>query len=132
MQSQWLRNRGTMVAAMALVLQGCLFAAAGAGAASGIYLTTRGAEVLAERSVADLAARTEAEFASRSIVIESSSTKAGGDEREYHGKTGDLDVTVKIRREGPTTSKIEVTARRNLAEWDKHYAEGLLARIVGG
>lgn len=115
-----------------LLLQGCLFAAAGAaGAASGIYLTSRGAEVVAERTVADLAQRTEAEFQARNITVESTAVKEEGDEREYKGKTGDLDVTVKITRESPTTSKIEVTARRNLATWDKDYAQGLLARIVG-
>lgn len=113
-----------------LLLQGCLVAAA-AGASSGIYLTSRGAEVVAERTVADLARRTEAEFATRKIVIESSSVKEEGDEREYQGKSGDLDVTVRIERKTPSTSKIEVTARRNLATWDKEYAQGLLARIVG-
>jgi hypothetical protein len=86
---------------------------------------------VAERTVADLAQRTEAEFTARNILLESSAVKDEGDEREYKGKTGDLDVTVKITRESPSTSKIEVTARRNLATWDKEYAQGLLARIVG-
>ena len=45
-------------------------------------------------------------------------------------KKGDLDVTFNIKRETPTTSKVEVTARENLAEWDKKYAEQLLNEVV--
>ena len=115
----------------ALVLQGCLFAAAGAGAAGGIYFTSRGAETVVERTVPDLVTRTEAVLAERSIAVSETTVKQGGDEREYKGKTGSLDVTVKLRRETPTTTKVEVTARRNLAEWDKDYAQDLLARILG-
>jgi hypothetical protein len=64
------------------------------------------------------------------IVPDASSTEKGGDEQELKGKKGDLDVTFHIKRETPTTSKVEVTARENLAEWDKKYAEELLNRIV--
>lgn len=117
--------------ASVLLVQACLFAAAGAGAAGGVYLTTRGAESVVEGTVPFLAQRTESILAERSIVLDETATKSGGDEREYKGKTGDLDVTVKLKREDPSHTKIEVTARRNLAEWDKKYAQELLARIIG-
>jgi len=39
---------------------------------------------------------------------------------------------VELQRETPTTTKTEVTARKNVAEWDKDYARKLLDRIVKG
>jgi hypothetical protein len=35
-----------------------------------------------------------------------------------------------MQREGPKTSKVEVTARKNLVTWDKDYAQQLLQKIV--
>ena len=57
------------------------------------------------------------------IVKEGESTEDQGDQQELKGKKGDLDVTIQVRRESPTTAKVEVTARKNLAEWDKDYAK---------
>jgi hypothetical protein len=108
---------------------GCV-AAAAAGAGSAIYLTSRGAEGVVQGTVSDVAARSRTVMQQESIVPDESSTKSGGDEPELKGKKGDLDVTFHIKRETPTTSKVEVTARENLAEWDKKYAEELLNRIV--
>lgn len=38
--------------------------------------------------------------------------------------------TVELVRKSPTSTRVEVTARKNLAEWDKEYAQQLLSRIV--
>jgi hypothetical protein len=108
---------------------GCV-AAAAAGAGSAIYLTSRGAEGVVQGTVSDVAARSRAVMEQEAIVPDASSTKSGGDEQELKGKKGDLDVTFNIKRESPTTSKVEVTARKNLAEWDKNYAEELLNKVV--
>ena len=97
--------------ALALPSTGCL-AAAAAGAAGGIYLTSRGAESVVEGSVDQVAGRAAAVMTELGIV------------------KGDLDVDIEIRRESPTTTKVEVTARKNLAEWDKEYAKEVLSRIV--
>ena len=115
---------------LALSSSACVAAAAGAGAAGAIYLTSRGAESVVEGSVDDLAARAKAVMGEMQIVADAESTKEGGDKREFKGKKGDLDVTFHIKRETPTTSKVEVTARENLAEWDKKYAEQLLNQVV--
>lgn len=119
--------------ALALVLalpsSACL-AAAAAGAAGGIYLTTRGAESLVEGSIEDVAARAEAVMEEMQIARDGESSEDGGDKRELKGKKGDLDVTIQMQRESPTTTKVEVTARENLAEWDKDYAQQVLQRIV--
>ena len=118
-----------LVASLAMPATACL-AAAAAGAAGGIYLTSRGAESLVEASVDDVARRAEAVMGEMQIVKDAESTERGGDERQLKGKKGDLDVTINLKREGPTTTKVEVTARENLAEWDKEYAQDVLERIV--
>lgn len=114
---------------LALSASGCL-AAAAAGAAGGIYLTTRGAEALVEGSVDQVTARAASVMGEMGIVKEGESSEKGGDERELKGKKGDLDVTISLKRESPTTTKVEVTARESLAEWDKEYAQEVLTRIV--
>jgi uncharacterized protein DUF3568 len=115
---------------LALASSSCVAAAAGAGAAGAIYLTSRGAESVVEGSVDDVAGRAKAVMGEMQIVADAESTKEGGDKREFKGKKGDLDVTVKLERQSPTTTKVEVTAQKNLAEWDKDYAQQILERIV--
>jgi hypothetical protein len=108
-----LRARWALVLLGAGALPGCVAAAAAAGAGTGIYLTTRGAESVVEGSTQDLAGRV------RSVL-----------KQEFKGTKGELDVTVSLQRQGPSTTKVEVTARENLAEWDKEYAQRVLNRIV--
>ena len=115
---------------LALPTAGCVAAAAAAGAGAGIYLTTRGAESMVEGSIDDVSARARAVLNEEGIVLDESNMKSGGDEREFKGKKGDLDVTIELQREGPSSTRVEVTARENLAEWDKEYAQQLLSRIV--
>lgn len=119
----------SLVLSLALPASACL-AAAAAGAAGGIYLTTRGAESLVDGSIDDVAARAEAVMNEMGIAKEGESSERGGDHRELKGKRGDLDVTIQMQRESPTTTKVEVTARENVAEWDKEYAQQVLERIV--
>ena len=115
--------------AVALPSTGCL-AAAAAGAAGGVYLTSRGAESVIEGSVDQVAGRAEAVMGEMGIVKQGESTEDQGDKQVLKGTKDDLDVTIEVRRESPTTAKVEVTARENLAEWDKDYAKEVLNRIV--
>ncbi|MGH7525078.1 MAG: hypothetical protein ACREMX_00080 [Gemmatimonadales bacterium] len=108
---------------------GCV-AAAAAGAAGGVYLTSRGAESLVEGPVDQVAARAETVMGELQIVKEGESSENGGAKQELKGKKGDLDVTIQLNRQDETTTKVEVTARKNLAEWDKDYAREVLSRIV--
>ena len=110
-------------------LSGCL-AAAAAGAGTGIYLTTRGAASTVEGSVSNVASRTRSVLGEEGITISETKTENGGDKQEFKGAKGDLDITVTVERESPTMSKVEVTARENLAEWDKEYAQRILNKIV--
>ncbi len=119
----------SLVLAAALASTGCL-AAAAAGAAGGVYLTSRGAESVIAAPVDQVASRAEAVMGEMGIVKEGESTEDQGDKHVLKGKQGDLDVNIDITRESPTTSKLEVTARKNLAEWDKDYAKEVVNRIV--
>jgi hypothetical protein len=124
-----MRQQLMVLLVLALPSTGCL-AAAAAGAAGGVYLTTRGAESLVEAPVDQVAGRAESVMNDMGIVKEGESTEDGGDKHVLKGKQGELDVNIDIQRENETTSKVEVTARKNLAEWDKDYAKEVLTRIV--
>jgi len=115
--------------AFVLPMTGCL-AAAAAGAGAGIYLTSRGAESLVEGPIDQIATRARAVMNEEGIVPDASSTENGGDKREIKGKKGDLDVTIEMEQKSDKTTRVEVTARKNLAEWDKDYAQQVLQRIV--
>lgn len=130
--ANWSMARAQWAVALALVLPtaGCVAAAAAAGAGAGVYLTSRGAESLVDNSIDKVAARAQAVMNEEKIVLDASSTDEGGDKREFKGKKGDLDVTIELERKSSTTTRVEVTARKNLAEWDKEYAQLLLSRIV--
>jgi hypothetical protein len=122
-------TRWLVALALALPVSGCL-AAAAAGAGAGIYLTSRGAESLVEGSVDQLATRARAVMQEEGIVPDASSTEDGGAKRELKGKKGDLDVTFELEEKSDKTTRVEVSARKNLAEWDKEYAQELLQRLV--
>jgi hypothetical protein len=119
-----------LLLALSLPTAGCVAAAAAAGAGAGIYLTTRGAESMVEGSIDDVSARARAVMNEEGIVLDESNMENGGDERQFKGKKGDLDVTIDLQREGSNTTRVEVSARKNMAEWDKEYAQQLLSRIV--
>ena len=124
-----MRRHLSLALAAALLSTGCLAAAAG-GAAAGVYLTSRGAEAVVEGSVEDVAARAESVMGEMGIVKEGESTESQGAKHGLKGKKGDLDVNIDINRETDKTAKVEVTARENLAEWDKDYAKDVVNRIV--
>ena len=123
------RAHGALALLCAAVLRGCV-AAAAAGAGTGIYLTTRGAESVVEGSTSDVAARARSVLGEEGVTISETKTEDGGDKREFKGTKGDLDITVSLQRQSPTTTKVEVSARENLAEWDKEYAQRILNKIV--
>jgi hypothetical protein len=121
--------RWALTLALVLPMTGCL-AAAAAGAGAGIYLTSRGAESLVQGQPDDIAQKAQAVMKEEGIVPDASSTESGGDKRELKGKKVDLDVTIEMERKDPKTTRVEVAARKNLAEWDKDYAQQLLSKIV--
>jgi len=132
MESNWKKKaRSALLVASLALLPGCIAAgAAAAGAGTGIYLTTRGAESIVDGSIDDVERRARAVFEAESIPISGTQTENSGDKRELKGKKDDLDITVSMERQSPQTTKVEVSARRNLVTWDKDYAQQLLGKIV--
>jgi len=119
--------------AVALVIgaaaTGCL-AAAAAGAAGAVYATTRGVESLVASPIDQVAARSATVMREMGIVQDAASSESAGAKRELKGKKGDLDVTIQMEQQDSATTKVEVYARKNLAEWDKDFARQVLERIV--
>jgi hypothetical protein len=112
-------------------LPGCVAAAAaGAGAATGVYLTSRGASSLVNGTPEQIAANVQSVMASENITPTGKSTDNGGDHREFKGTKGDLDINITIDRKSPTTANVEVTSKKNAVEWDKDYSKMLLSKIV--
>lgn len=130
MTKSLIRGPWALLLGLILPTAGCVAAAAGAGAAGAVYLTSRGAEALVEGSVDNVESRALAVMSEMGIVKDGQSSEDGGDQRELKGKKGDLDVTIAMKRKSPTTTEVEVTARENLAEWDKDFAQDVLNRIV--
>ena len=118
---QWLA-----VAALAAGAAACV-AAAAAGAGGALYVTSRGAESLVQGQPSEVVTAAFSEF---QIQQTGNSTENGGDKQEFKGTKGDLEVTVTLERKSPTTTNVEVTARKNLAEWDKDFAKQVLQKIV--
>jgi hypothetical protein len=132
MPSTWkARARLVLLLGLGGGLSGCLAAAAaGAGVGTGVYLTTRGAKSVVKGSVSDVATQARAVLKAEGATIDATSMEQSGDKREIKAKKGDLDITVSLERQSATTTNAEVTARKNLAEWDKDYAERILNKIV--
>jgi hypothetical protein len=124
------RAQWALALALILPMTGCVAAAAAAGAGAGIYLTTRGAESLVNNSIDQVARRAQAVMSEEGIVPEASAVEQGGNKRDFKGKKGDLDVTIHLESKDANTTRVEVTARKNLAVWDKEYAQQILSRIV--
>ncbi len=116
---------------LAGALPGCLAAgAAAAGAGTGIYLTSRGAESVVKGSMDDVERRARAVFAAEGIPVTGSQVENSGARREIKGPKGDLEISVLMQQQGAESTKTEVSARKNIAVWDKNYAQQLLGMIV--
>ena len=121
-------TRWASLFAISALVAGCI--SAGTRPGGEIYFTTHGAEAVVSGSVDEVEARTRKVLAKEGIAIDESSMKKGGDKREFKGDKGELTVTIEITRETPTTSKVEVTARKNLVVVNKDYAKHILDQIV--
>jgi hypothetical protein len=123
-------SRTLCLLGLGLMLSGCFAAAAAAGAGTGIYLTTRGAESLVDGSIDDVQKRAEAVFATEGIPVTGTKVENSGAKRELKGTKGELDVSVAMEQQGAQATKMEVSARKNIAVWDQEYAQQLLRKIV--
>lgn len=131
MQGKFWRQAALAVGLVtATVGGGACVAAAAAGAAGAVYATTRGVESRVASPIDRVVASSESVMKDMGIVQDATSSDNGGAKRELKGKQGDLDITIQMEAQDTTTTKVEVYARKNLAEWDKDYARQVLERIV--
>lgn len=119
-----------LLLALSLAASGCVAAAAAAGAGAGIYLTNQGAESLVDEPIATVAERARIVMQQMNIAPAGTQTNGDGSERELKGKTGDTDITIELEAQGPSTTRLEVTARDNLVNYDKEMARDIVERIV--
>ncbi|HEX5520789.1 MAG TPA: DUF3568 family protein [Longimicrobiaceae bacterium] len=108
----------------------CVAVAAGAGAAAAIAWTERGAKSQVEGTPDQLYSRSASVFQEMGIQQTGQSSGQEGGKRTLTGSRGDLDVTVEITTRTPTTSDVEVYARKSAVEWDKNFARDVLTRII--
>ncbi|HEX7118209.1 MAG TPA: DUF3568 family protein [Longimicrobiales bacterium] len=122
--------RAVVVIALTHPLAACAAAAAGAaGAATGIYLTSRGANGIVEGTVADVTRRTERVYADMDITITEREYQETG-EVEIKGDRNGTQVNTEIEYETATTTEVKVEARENEFQWDQDLAREVVQRIV--
>ena len=124
------RSRGVASCA-ALLLAGCVVAAAGAGAGGGIYLTQRGVESVVRATVERTAIATTQAFGQLKVRQTKSQVEQGedGEKTEIEGTAGDREVSVTLKAEGNVT-RVQVVAKRTAVTWDKDFARSVLDKIV--
>jgi hypothetical protein len=123
-------DRLILLGATTVLLNGCLLAAAG-GVGGGIYFTNQGVESIVPGGVEAVAAATERAFEDFDLTrTELRIDDDGQTLRAQPSEGGDPEVTVTIRREGDTSSRVEVKARNSVVTWDKDYARQVIEKIV--
>jgi hypothetical protein len=132
MRTQAFLRHSVLLVGLALPAAGCAAAAAGAaaGAAGGVYLTSRGAQSEVDGSIDQVATRTQSVMKDLEIVAGTTTSSDAGQKRQFKGTKGDLDVTISLESRRSSTTHVEVTARKNFAEWDKNFAQDVVTRIV--
>ena len=126
-----LRSQAAAVPA-ALLLAGCVVAAAGAGAGGGIYLTQRGVESVVPVTVERAATATNQAFGALKIRQTKSQAEQedDGEKREIEGAAGDREVNVTLKVDGKNSTRVQVVAKRTAVTWDKDFARSVLDKIV--
>ena len=131
MHDRTVRLGWAMLIGASSLLAGCIAAAAAGGAGAAVYLTSRGAAGVVNGDMDQTDAKVRHVFAEQNITLSSTSTKKEGDHREYRGQSGDHTLDVKLTRQGPTTTKVEVSSCTDAGlNCDKEFAKEILNRIV--
>lgn len=117
-----------LAAALPLLLSGCLLAAGGAAAGTGIYLTSRGAEGVVHGDVDELTEATREAFDRLGVTHEGQKDQDEGG-REVYGTTDDGDVTVELERRTDNATMASVRVKKSAVTWDKDMAKRILEEI---
>lgn len=126
-------RRSTIAVALAaatLTSSGCFLVAAGAGAGAAIAYTQRGASGQVPGTVDAVFGKATSAFSQLGITETGRSTGDSGNTRTLVGKTGEQEVTVEMTRASDETTAVEVTAKKNVVEYDKELAKRVLDAMV--
>lgn len=118
------------IAAATFSSSGCFLVAAGAGAGAAVAYNNRGATVQMPGSVDATFDKAVASFGANGITETGRATENSGNSRRLTGKTGDMEVTVEIKRASDTTTDVEVVAKKNVVDYDKELAKRVLDAMV--
>jgi hypothetical protein len=122
-------GRALLLFAALPLASGCIVAAAGAGAAAGVYLSDRGASSLIDSRLPEVEIRAQSVLRAMAIDVTETRAASDGSRKEFRGRAADLDVTLELEARG-TSTQVTATARRNAVEFDRAYARELVQRIV--
>lgn len=127
----WIKAGQATVLALGLASAGgCVAAAAAAGAGGGIYLTSQGAGSMVNAPASTVVERVPNVLSSMGITVTGHETEHNGQEHEWTGTGADnLEVHVQVKAESTGTSRVTASARKNMAQWDKDYAQQIVTRI---
>ncbi len=129
-----MRIRSTVVVIALLIaagsVTGCIVAGAAAGAAGAVAYSERGAKSEVAVSVDSLLRAVEATFSAMDIAVTERTRKEDGSEMHLKGKVGETEVNVDINQDQPPTTKIQITARKNMVDYDKDYARDILKKVL--
>lgn len=117
-----------LAAALPVLLSGCLLAAGGAAAGTGIYLTSRGAEGVVHGNVDELTEATREAFDRLGVTHEGQKNQDEGG-REVYGTTDEGDVTVELERRTDNATMASVRVKKSAVTWDKDLAKRILEEI---
>jgi hypothetical protein len=119
-----------LLATTSLAAGGCFLVAAGAGAAGAVAYTNRGATSVVAGSVDQVFDRAGAAFQQANITETGRSVEDSGQQRKLVGTKGEYEVIADLNRSTDSTTKVEITARKNAVEYDKELAKDILNRIL--
>lgn len=127
---RWPRSLSAALVATALplLLSGCLLAAGGAAAGTGIYLTSRGAEAVVHGSVDELTEATREAFDRLGVQYEGQKNQDDGG-RDVYGTTDEGDVTVELEQRTDNATTASVHVKKSAVTWDKEMARRILEEI---
>lgn len=112
----------------AVVLPGCLAAAAAAGAGAAIHMSDNSASSTVRGSVADVDRRTQAVLTEMGITVQERKQEPTG--WEYKGSANGMAIRVELDAGEGNTTMVKASARKNAVEWDNSYARSIVERIV--
>lgn len=119
-----------LMVGMAGMLTGCIVAGAAAGAAGAVAYSDRGAKSEVAVSVDSLVRLVEATFSSMDIAVTERTRKEDGTEQHLKAKSGEMEINVDVNQDQPPTSKILITAHKNVVGYDRDYARDILKKIL--